>query len=1025
MSDIPQGFTLDEEDTGLPPGFILDDEAATPAPRQQGAPDYGGGVGGYGEGVVSASLPMRQVLRITPPTGSAFENYLRGGSLAAVTPQEIEALRKDPEALERLRRIRQQRAQQEQQAPVGTGGRFFGMFVDPGGLQAAPLGRMEIRQEVEPYEADARRRSGELGPVKFGGLPIADVAKLGLGRNLEESSRGLVEQLFGADAAKSVRIIKPEGRKADYRGQPTETLQAYAIFKRSPDAPYETVFDPRQPTAGGAAASAIEAAPSMVAGTAGGVAGSFVSPIIGTAIGAGLATTIADYARLIAGQKAGVIPSDVPDIDLLTEAAKRGGLDALFSAGGQLVLGTILRSQRGGVPDIGMAAREIEALIRSGQVVLRTAERATGLPAGTLQATTGALLSASPRGRVVQEMETQLARTGGDAGVTLREAAEGVRAGKEALQTSPGVLGSEFETTTLLGTRMSPSQLGERIRQIAPGSPDEVAIRMQQMARSRPSNPQYGPAQPFIDPTDPAAGQSIASALEMAEEAARVRSTDAMTRVRNAVNPRARGPAREAQQTALDEEARGQLNRIAGLDQADQRIITQFLDDINDRGLAYTYEEYASTLSSLRRAIRQASGAQQGMDTPNVVTLMRLEEALTRDRNALVRQRAGQGAVDQLLDAEAGYRQVIDGYRRTKLNQFLGTTSRGADIVGDQSIGARILGNAETASLVSNVVNAQNFPLEREQIRSMLRFELAREGGYLREALGTTRRSAERGIEGQKFLQYLESKRPILRQFFSDSEISQLRGIGEWSGRMRRLFGVDDLKNMGDWFEKFWSNADARQATELMNRLNRYDRNNPGENITDTVRAYVRNRLAQDITNAPERSGYMPMIDKDKLFALLQGKPQRIEWLNAVVDPGWANRFRTVEQALRVMEPPPANVVLRESERAGRQELSKMQEAKVIVLGTLNRLAAFANRQINKAIPGAQKAFARAMVDPDFFLALVRAGERTAGKTSAAQALAVGVNEYTNASEQANRLGRAAAESGRSAVTSVIPIQQQ
>ena len=975
-------------------------------------------------------VPMRQALRVTPPSGtSAYEAYLRGGSLEAVTPQEIEALRETirNEAArgsnETRRRLGMLRAQQEAGTPVSTGGRFFGALAQPGGPAAAPLGRMEIRQEVEPYEADALRRTGEFGQIKFGGLPIADVAKLGLGRNLEESSRGLVEQLFGPEAAKTVKIIQPEGRKADFRGQPTETLQPYAVFKRSPDAPYETVFDPRQPTAAGMAASAIESAPSTVAGMVGGIAGSAASPIIGTAVGTGLAVTIADYARLVAGQRAGTVPSDVSDLDLLKQAASRGGLDALFAAGGQLVLGAILRSVRGGVPDIGMAAQEIEALIRSGQVVLRGAERAAGLPAGTLQTTTGALVGASPRGRVIQEMESQLAKTGGEAGVTLREAEERVRAGKEALQTAPNVLGSEFETTTLLGTRMSPTQLGERVRQIAPGSPDEVAIRMQRMARGRPANPQYGPAQPFIDPTDPAAGQSVASALEMAEEAAKVRSTDAMVRVRNAVNPKARGAARDAQQTALDEEARGQLNRIAGLDQADQKIITQFLNDINDRGLQYTYDEFASTLSSLRRAIRKASGAQQGMDTPNVVTLMRLEEALTRDRNALVRQRAGQGAVDQLLDAEAGYRQIIDGFRRTKLNQFLGTTARGADIVGDESIGARILGNAETASLVSNVVNTQNFPLEREQIRSMLRFELAREGGYLREALGSARRSAERGIDEQKFLKYIDDKRPILRQFFSDSEISQLRGIGEWSGRMRRLFGVDDLKNMGDWFEKFWTNADSRQAAELMNRLNRYDRNNPGENITDTVRAYVRNRLARDITNPPDRSGYMPMIDKDKLFGLLQDKPQRIEWLNSVIDPGFANRFRVVEQALRQLEPPPSGVVLKETERAGRKELSKLQETKVIVLGTLNRLAAFANRQINKALPGAQQAFARAMVDPDFFLSLVQAGERTAGKTSAAQALAIGVNEYTNAAEEARRIGRVATEAGRSAVNMVTPNQ--
>lgn len=969
-------------------------------------------------------VPMRQALRVTPPSGmNAYEAYLRGGSLEAVTPQEVEALRNNPEALEQLRRLRQQRAQQEAGTPIRTGGRLFGTLAQPEGPSAAPLGRMEIRQEVEPYEADALRRTGEFGQIKFGGLPIADVAKLGLGRNLEESSRGLVEQLFGPEAAKTVRIIQPEGRKADFRGQPTETLQPYAVFKRSPDAPYETVFDPRQPTAAGMAASVIESAPSTVAGMVGGIAGSAASPIIGTAVGTGLAVTIADYARLVAGQRAGTVPSDVSDLDLLKQAASRGGLDALFAAGGQLVLGAILRSVRGGVPDIGMAAQEIEALIRSGQVVLRGAERAAGLPAGTLQTTTGALVGASPRGRVIQEMESQLAKTGGEAGVTLREAEERVRAGKEALQTAPNVLGSEFETTTLLGTRMSPTQLGERVRQIAPGSPDEVAIRMQRMARGRPANPQYGPAQPFIDPTDPAAGQSIASAIAIADEAATVRSTDAMVRIRNAVNPRARGAARDAQQTALDEEARGQLNRISGLDQADQNIITQFLDDINDRGIQYTYDEFRVTLESLRRGIRKALGAQQGMETPNVVTLMRLEEALSRDRNALVLRRAGQRALDELLDAEAGYRQIIDGFRRTKLNQFLGTTARGADIVGDQSIGARILSNAETASLVSNVVNTQNFPLEREQIRSMIRFELAREGGYLREALGFTRRSAERGIDEQKFLKYIEDKRPILRQFFSDSEISQLRGIGEWSGRMRRLFGVDDLKNMGDWFEKFWTNADSRQATELMNRLNRYDRNNPGENITDTVRAYVRNRLATDITNPPERNGYMPMIDKDKLFNLLQDKPQRIEWLNAVVDPGFANRLRVVEQALRQLEPPPSGVVLKETERAGRQELSKLQETKVIVLGTLNRLAAFANRQINKALPGAQQAFARAMVDPDFFLSLVQAGERTAGKTSAAQALAIGVNEYTNAAEEARRLGRVATEAGRSAVNMVTPNQ--
>ncbi len=956
--------------------------------------------------------PLRQALRTTRPEGmSAYEAYLRGGSLDPVTRQEIEALRRNPQEMERLRRVYQESVAQRTQFPLRTGGAFSAAMGDRPAPPAYPAS-MEVVQEVEPYEADAiRRLTPQFGQIKFGGLPVSAVARLGFGRNLEESARGLVGDLFGPEAAKTVTMVQPEGG-----------LQAYPIFRRSPQDPYETIFDPRTATRAGAAASAIEAAPSVVAGTAGGIAGSFASPIIGTAFGTGVATALADFARLMEGQRTGIIPRDVPQSELFNEALKRGGLDAIVAGGSQALLGVLLRHSRGGIPDLGGALDEIQELIRTGQLRLRVAEQETGLAPGTLQTTTGALVGSNPRGAVLQEMEAQLGRTPGEAGVMLRAARDRIAEGKEALQSAPGVLGEGFETPTLMGMRMSPSQIGERMQRIAPGTASEVAESMVRMARARPANPQYGPAQVFIDPADPAAGRSIAGALEAAEEAAKARVSDTMVAVRNRVTPTAAGPASEAQSAAIDEEARGQLNRIAGLDQADQRLISQFLDDINNQGANYTYDQFRITLESLRRAIRKAAGAQQGQEAPNVVTLMRLEEALTRDRDALVLARAGQGAVDQINNAEASYRQIIDGFRRTELNKFLGTTSRGADIIGDASIGARILRSPESAMLVSNVVNARNFPLEREQIRSMLRFELAREGGFLAEVAG--RRGAQRGIDEAKFASYLDTKRPILRQFFSDREIEGLRSIGQWSGRMRRVFGVDDLSNMGDWFNNFWAKGDARQAAELMNRLNRYDRNNPGDNIGDTVRAYMRNRLASEITDPPTRAGGMPMIDKDKLFKLLQDKPERIEWLNAVIDPGFANRMRVVEQALRQLEPPPSGVVLGETERAGRTMATQMQEAKVIVLGTLNRAAAFANRQINKAIPGAQRAYARAMVDPEYFNALVEAGRRTTGKTSVAQALAMGIDSLVGRGEIGSAAVSAAQGAGGSAMNMVMPTQQ-
>lgn len=963
----------------------------------------------------TSRVPLRDTLRVSRPSGvNAYEAYLRGGSLEAVTPQEVQALRGNPEAYKELLRIRQQRAQEQSAAPVRTGGRFFGEMIAPGGSPAAPIGKMEIQKEVEPYEADAIRRLGELGQIKFGGLPIADVAKLGLGRNLEEASRGIVEQLFGADAAKTVKIVKPEGTKADQNGQKAESLQPYAIFKRSPDSPYETVFDPRQVTAGGAAASAIEASPSMVAGTIGGVGGSFISPIVGTAIGTGVASAIADYGRLAAGQKLGVIPQNVPDSELVMEAMKRGGLDALFSAGGQIALGIILKyAKRGGVPDVGMAVREIEDLIRSGQIVLRGTERTLGLPENTLQTTVGSLLSRSPHGAVVQELERALATTPGEGGAMLRAQMDAVRAGKEAMQAAPGAFGANFETTALLGTRMSPSQLGEKIARIAPGSPAEVEQTISRMARARPANPQYGPAVPFVDPTDPTAGSSVVNALANAEEAAKARVGYVLQDVRNVVGGKSTGPATNARTAALDEQARGELNRISALDQSDQKVISDFLDNLKKKGVNFTYDEYKVTLESLRRAIRKAYGAQGGQDAPNVTTLLRLEESLSADRDELVKSIGGKFLVDKIRTAESQYREIMDGFRRTKLNQFIGETARGADIIGDASIGARILRDPESAQLVSNIVNSQSFPIEREQIRSMLRFELARAGGFLEAKPGPG------SINAAAYAKYLEDKRPILKQFFSDSEISGLKSIGAWSQRMRRLFGVEDLKGMQNWFDDFWKASDGAQAKELMNRLSRYDRNNPGDGMVDTVRAYMRNRMASEITDPPVRPGDMPMVNKDKLFNFLQKHPNRIEWIDAVIDPQFSSRMRAIHQALLQLEPPASGVTVGAAGTVGRRELTEAQKAKTIVFGTLNRVAAFVNRQINSAVPSIQKKFARAMVDPDYFMMLVKAGERTAGRTGTANALAVGVSELDDKEKRARQISETASGAASAAMNAI------
>ena len=824
-------------------------------------------------------------------------------------------------------------------------------------ITAAEFG-LEPAREVDPY-AQAAQRLG----IRIGEAPSGARARASFGLNEAEAYR----RIFGKE---NVRVIGPEGAATP---DVPASLEGQILFRQNKDEPWTTVRRPDVPLGSTSIPSVAGEVLPFAGGFAGGLAGAAggIPGAMGGTLGGVLA---AETARAIAGIKAGVIDPNTPVEDIFEHVVKRASIDALGAGAVGYAARIFARIMRAGMPDLGLSSDELAARLTRGreQIMQETGRIAPGQERALADvATTGSLLGPlTPEGREAVALQQFLGSRSGPVGRQVYGREREIEGALRQVQEAPTVVGGREAATPGAPGYVPPQELGRQVAAI-PGSARE-AVEAGVARTAKPG------AVPFIDPADFKTGEQMRSALAAEEVRRRGLAGDAIEAAKQA-GISIVSDMKTAQDVAKKELATIDLNAIPSIRVEDKKVISDFLNTMTPEALpggkksavpvALDYEQIESTLSALRTTINAARGAAGGQVNKNIAMLGRLEEAIKSDRNKALSDLAslqksrpdlfpsGSGNVaEDLLAAERQYKEVIDLFRRTNVQRYIGETSGGRDLISDSTFATRLLNDPDGANAMASVFEQGGMKAERELVRSILRFDLMRVANVNTGAAGQE-------VATDALNRYLVQKRGVLQNFFSEQELSRMKNIAGQAQGLRRVFGVENLDDFSKWFDNFAKAGNPEQASQMMSRLQRYDRMNPGMNMTDTVRAYAKNRLMQDLSEAtPE--GQFDLVPS-KVMKFFQD-PGKAEWYQKVIDPGIGERLRTFAKLANQMRPARPAVTTGQ-QQMDPEEIGLAQRAKTLFLGVLNAPARVANQMIIALSPSLQQRAVRAIMDPDYY----------------------------------------------------------
>lgn len=812
--------------------------------------------------------------------------------------------------------------------------------------------------------------------VAFGEAPPEARGLSGYGINRLQGYRSVLGQQ-GAE----VRAIESEG-----------PLKGEIVYRPQgdPNAPWMTVRDPRR--LGSLRAFAEDPAAAMrdiqsiqativpevlggVAGAGGAALGEAVrgaaptvarraAPIAFAAALGAPARYFAELARMREGRRRGVIGPDIGDNEIESVAMNEAGWQATGEAAGLLLYGMLRSSALSRLPNMeNISKADLDRGIEKFRQIV--GDRADEVM------TVGNVLKAidHPSADLFLSWEKKMASTAGTRAYEvgsekMRQQAD-VMAGRTA-----GAFGG---MPTSLGA--STEEIGKAIEQVTPGI-GEFRTAVQ------------GAVPPRVD-VDTLKG-SVTQSIKNAEQATKQTLQQAFQDTSSALAGSST-KLTESETIIKDLAAEQGEMLFPSLSKDQRKVVRDALSsfyDVTPAKAAIVYEDYMvpavprkvelkdisfdqidKAVHDIRRTIRDGY---RGEWRGDLAQLAEIEDALVRDRNRLIEGALGPQGVARLEDAEAGWRQMKDTFRRTDLNKAFQLKPGGARATSDADILESLTIDGDTAKAIAPYLSTA----DRESVRNLIRLQIADLG----VDAGVGRANEIRAGVVRRALNDADS---ALNVFFSPREIGQFTdaaGIQE----LRRTMGVEAKKNISDWYKDFYAASNPSQATAVMGRL-RANPNTAG--MADTIGQMVRRDLWEQMTKegAGGRGRVINPDMVDKLLANTGKGIPRLEWLvgTGAVDPGFPVRIQMISDALNAVYPKAPGVALPVAAR-DIGVLQALRTASFSTLGMLNAKARNARLLLKYAEGKVRDRAVRAMFDPVYFRNILASSQRTAGEAATA-----------------------------------------
>jgi hypothetical protein len=260
---------------------------------------------------------------------------------------------------------------------------------------------------------------------------------------------------------------------------------------------------------------------------------------------------------------------------------------------------------------------------------------------------------------------------------------------------------------------------------------------------------------------------------------------------------------------------------------------------------------------------------------------------------------------------------------------------------------------------------------ERDGIRAMLQMQIA--------DMGSAYGKAQNEIRDAVVQRAIDATDSPLRVFFSDAERKYMFNVANLQ-KIRRQMGVNENESMSQWIDNFYSSMNLEQADAVFKRLNKDPSLAP---VADALKTMVRQKLYDDLSKEGATKSAR-VLDADKLQAML-AKPGAANWLNMVLDPGFATRLREVANATRTVLPDVQKLNLPERDEAAGSAVMAMFRGARTMLGPLSKESRYLTAGLRLASGEMQNRMARAILDPEYFAKLINvAQDKATGRMTAA-----------------------------------------
>ena len=595
----------------------------------------------------------------------------------------------------------------------------------------------------------------ERGGISAEGAPAAARLVEGFAINNTEALKGVkigLEKAFG----KEVEIrIGPETGRMEFKNPITGQI----TLVNPPGVDLGDLFS--------LAGEGVVAAPEI----AGAIGGSFVSPVVGTALGAGAGAFVGEVWRLRLGQRMGV-NTDMTDDDLVREAIFRAGIATVAGPVFEraLKLGQIILSR---IPAPLAKRQATSKAAKEAEVLSKDVESITGesFPQTAGQALRDDELLTTEKIVAVRDKGSPLRETFDEQGQQLQKLEDNIKAPFENPRTTERV-GEDIQRVVRRGPIKGQEKIEARTEVVRQDAIDSAAVAtrgevtpMQAASLARES----------LQKGNNAVRDSFRKDYAELNRAAGDARID-LTLFRRVANKWKKTldddilPSLvEEDRLLISEAARAKTRQVEGLEFGPTveggRLLQPVTRTETDPASFGSVQRSLSALRDELRAARKGVSARK-----DIKALTQLHDALLRSRNkALKGHPELRAKVDGIEAAYARKKELVD---RSLIGEILSKKEGGGYKLADEKIIPLILGSPSGARQISLALSDPKFASFKDALKPIRQGIL---GDYNLKVI-----DPETGIANlAKHRTWIGQKLPVLKEFFTQGEIKTLNRPGQ------------------------------------------------------------------------------------------------------------------------------------------------------------------------------------------------------------------------------------------------------